>query len=70
MTNPFEDPNTNYFVLVNAEGQHSLWPLFVEVPAGWEVAFGDAGRQECLDYIEKSWVDMRPKSLNDAMQDN
>lgn len=70
MTNPFEDPNADYFVLVNAEGQHSLWPVFVEVPAGWEVVFGAAGRQEGLDYIEKSWVDMRPKSLIAAMQDN
>ena len=32
MTNPFEDENGVYHVLVNDEGQHSLWPSFKEVP--------------------------------------
>ncbi|WP_410673605.1 MbtH family protein [Amycolatopsis sp. cmx-4-68] len=67
MTNPFEDPDGTYLVLVNAENQHSLWPEFVEVPAGWTVAFGPAGRPECLDHVEANWTDMRPKSLADAM---
>ena len=30
--NPFEDPDANYLVLVNDEGQHSLWPVFAAVP--------------------------------------
>jgi len=38
MTNPFENPEGRYLVLVNGEGQHSLWPSFCEVPAGWTVA--------------------------------
>lgn len=68
MTNPFENPDARYFVLVNEEGQHSLWPVFAEVPAGWQVYFGEAGRQECLDFIEESWRDMRPLSLVKAME--
>ncbi|MFD3588197.1 MbtH family protein [Streptomyces sp. NPDC058683] len=68
MTNPFEDPDADYFVLVNDEGQHSLWPTFVDVPAGWQVVFGEKGRQECLDYIEANWRDLRPKSLIEAME--
>jgi MbtH protein len=68
-TNPFEDPDASYLVLVNEEGQHSLWPVFADVPDGWEVAFGEAGRQECLDYIEENWTDMRPKSLIKAMEE-
>lgn len=67
-TNPFEDPDAKYFVLINDEGQHSLWPIFADVPAGWEVIFGEDGRQECLDFIEKNWTDMRPKSLIRAME--
>ncbi|MEU1737205.1 MbtH family protein [Streptosporangium sp. NPDC020145] len=70
MANPFEDPDALYLVLVNDEGQHSLWPTFSPVPAGWEVVFGEAARQECLDHIERSWTDMRPKSLIAAMEDN
>lgn len=67
MTNPFEDPEANYLVLVNDEGQHSLWPTFIDVPAGWRSVFGEAPRQECLDHIEKNWTDMRPNSLIRAM---
>lgn len=70
MTNPFEDPDASYFVLINDEGQHSLWPIFADVPEGWQVIFGEAGRQECLDFIEENWTDMRPKSLIKAMEED
>lgn len=70
MTNPFEDQDAQYLVLVNAEKQYSLWPVFIEVPQGWEIAFDEASRQDCLDFIEKTWTDMRPKSLVDAMGSN
>jgi len=63
MSNPFDDENGTFLVLVNDEDQHSLWPAFADVPAGWQVAFGKASRQECLDYVEKNWTDMRPASL-------
>jgi MbtH protein len=67
-TNPFEDPDAKYLVLINDEGQHSLWPVFADVPDGWEVIFGQDGRQECLDFIEKNWTDMRPNSLIRQME--
>lgn len=66
MTNPFEDENGTYLVLVNHEGQHSLWPAFVEVPPGWRVAHPEASRRSCLEYVEAHWTDLRPKSLVDA----
>ncbi|MDH6492448.1 MbtH family protein [Streptomyces sp. SAI-127] len=65
--NPFDDDTLEHFVLVNDEGQHSLWPAFAEVPAGWTVVHGRAPRQECLEYVEQHWTDMRPKSLIRAM---
>lgn len=67
MTNPFENPDGEYYALVNDEGQHSLWPTFVDVPAGWHIVHGPAERQACLDYVEANWTDMRPKSLVRAM---
>jgi MbtH protein len=67
VTNPFEDPDASYVVLANDEGQHSLWPVFVDVPDGWRVIFGESVRHECLDFIEEFWRDMRPKSLVEAM---
>jgi MbtH protein len=67
MTNPFDDETAMFFVLVNDEGQHSLWPVFADVPAGWTVAYGEESRAKCLAYIEEFWVDMRPRSLAEAM---
>jgi MbtH protein len=66
MQNPFEDPDGTFLVLVNHENQHSLWPAFVEVPAGWRKVYGGAGRSDCLDYVDEHWVDLRPQSLIDA----
>jgi MbtH protein len=67
-TNPFEDNEASYYVLVNDEGQHSLWPAFAEVPAGWSTAHGPDARQACLDYVEANWTDMRPLSLVREME--
>jgi MbtH protein len=68
MTNPFDDENGTFLVLINEEGQHSLWPVFADIPAGWVSSFGPETRKSCLDYIEQTWTDMRPKSLIAAMQ--
>ncbi|KOU08016.1 MULTISPECIES: MbtH family protein [Streptomyces] len=70
MTNPFDNENGTFLVLVNDEGQHSLWPAFAEIPEGWTSVHGEAGRQECLDYIDEHWTDMRPKSLIAEMSGN
>jgi uncharacterized protein YbdZ (MbtH family) len=66
-TNPFDDENGKFYVLINDEGQHSLWPTFVDVPPGWNIVHGAATRRSCLDYIEENWTDMRPKSLIEQM---
>ena len=65
MTNPFEDENGRYLVLVNDEEQHSLWPSFAEVPAGWRVVFGEDTRSACVAYVEEHWTDLRPASLRE-----
>jgi uncharacterized protein YbdZ (MbtH family) len=67
MTNPFEDDDAQYLVLVNDENQHSLWPSWIEVPAGWSTVYGEDLRQGCLAYIEANWTDIRPASLLAAL---
>jgi MbtH protein len=62
-TNPFDDPEGTFLVLVNEEGQHSLWPAFCTVPTGWRVALQESSREAALEYVEENWTDMRPKSL-------
>ncbi|MCO1581462.1 MbtH family protein [Crossiella sp. SN42] len=66
--NPLDDENGTFYALVNEEGQYSLWPVFVDVPAGWTIAFGKDTRANCLEFIERTWTDMRPRSLAEAMR--
>lgn len=63
MANPFDDGHGSFYALVNSDGQYSLWPAFASVPTGWKVAFGTDTRTACLDFIQRSWTDLRPLSL-------
>ena len=67
-TNPFDDNEGRFRVLVNDEGQHSLWPAFAEVPGGWTVAFEENTREACLEYVEAHWTYLRPRSLSASME--
>jgi MbtH protein len=54
-------------VVVNAEKQYSIWPSWKTTPVGWEDEGKKGTKQECLDYIETVWTDMRPLSLQKFM---
>ncbi|HYQ62588.1 MbtH family protein [Actinophytocola sp.] len=66
-TNPFDDEDGRFLVLVNDEEQYSLWPAFAEVPAGWTVALAETDRQSAVDHVNENWTDMRPRSLRESM---
>jgi MbtH protein len=54
-------------VVVNDEGQYSIWPGYKTIPNGWK-ADGKRGlKAECLAYIDEVWTDMRPISLRRAL---
>ncbi len=59
-SNPFEDPEGCFHVLRNLAGQHSFWPTFAAVPAGWRIAFGPGDRAACDSYLNSNWTDPRP----------
>ncbi|MFM0046438.1 MbtH family protein [Paraburkholderia sediminicola] len=61
------DENTVYNVVVNHEDQYSIWPTYKNLPAGWNTAGKQGTKAECLAYIDEVWVDMRPLSLRQAM---
>jgi MbtH protein len=60
VSNPFDDQGGAFVVLINDQGQYSLWPAAAEIPAGWSIAHEQNGRQACIEYIGKNWTDMRP----------
>ena len=64
-----EDDQTIYAVVRNHEEQYSIWPADRELPLGWEKVGKEGTTQECLDYIEEVWTDMRPLSLRKKMEE-
>ena len=52
-----------YKVVVNHEGQYSIWFADRENPLGWNDAGKIGPRAECLAFIQKVWTDMTPLSL-------
>ncbi len=55
-----------FVVVFNHEEQYSIWESDRELPLGWTAEGFSGSRQACLDYIDKTWTDMRPKSLREV----
>lgn len=55
-----------FMVVVNHQDQYSIWQVGRELPSGWSQVGKDGTREECLSYIDETWVDMRPKSVRMA----
>lgn len=64
-----DDDKTIYAVVINHEEQYSIWSAAREVPLGWTKVGKEGTKQECLDYIEEVWTDMRPLSLRKEMEE-
>ncbi|MEV0155430.1 MbtH family NRPS accessory protein [Micromonospora sp. NPDC050686] len=56
-----------YRVVVNDEEQYSIWPVELDCPGGWHDVAVTGDKQTCLDHIERTWTDMRPRSLRERM---
>ena len=68
MSRDIEEDTTTYKVVVNHEEQYSIYPDYKENPLGWKDVGKSGTKQECLDYIDKVWTDMRPLSLRKKME--
>jgi len=53
----------DYKVLINQEGQYSIWPEMKPAPIGWKETGPTGSKQEVLDWVKTNWTDMRPASL-------
>jgi MbtH protein len=63
-----QEPREEQFVVViNDEGQYSIWWDGREVPAGWHFEGTCGGREECIAHIDEVWTDLRPLSLRRRM---
>ncbi|MDH6128366.1 uncharacterized protein YbdZ (MbtH family) [Kitasatospora sp. GP82] len=58
-----DEDATRYQVVLNGEGQYSVWSADRELPAGWSAEGTVGGLEECTDRIDRIWTDLRPLSL-------
>jgi MbtH protein len=61
-------PEDIYTVVVNHDEQYSIWLKERELPLGWKEAGYQGTRDACLEWIEQVWKDLRPMSLQKAME--
>lgn len=72
-TSCFDREDETFIVLINHEGQYSIWPHWKKVPGGWAAVSDEKGdlikgdKRLVSEYVEKHWTDMRPLSLQKAM---
>jgi|HubBroStandDraft_3_1064219.scaffolds.fasta_scaffold72510_2 MbtH protein len=67
MTEQGTSAEPEYLAVINHEEQYSIWAADREIPLGWRPAGCRGSRDECLDFIEQAWTDMRPLSVRLAM---
>ena len=65
----WDDENTIFVTVVNAEEQYSIWPERQSLPEGWTLAGFQGKKKECLQHIDLVWTDMKPASLRKWMED-
>lgn len=63
-----DNQEDTYDVVYNQEEQYSIWPSALNLPEGWTSASFTGSKKSCLDYIDKTWKDMRPLSLRKKLE--
>jgi MbtH protein len=64
-----DEDTRDYKVLVNEEGQYSLWLASQDAPKGWKETDKKGNKADCLAYVSEVWTDMRPLSLRRKMEE-
>jgi MbtH protein len=63
MSTSLSQSEAMYEVVVNQEGQYSIWPVNKAAPKGWTMVGKQGSKEACLAFISEVWTDMRPLSL-------
>lgn len=59
-SNPFDNPQGQFVILQNDQGQNSLWPQQCELPAGWRVVCEAQPQDVCQQWLAEHWQTLEP----------
>ncbi len=65
MTPTMKKTGNTFRVVINDEGQYSVVPSDFRRASGWRECGIMGTKSECLDYIERNWKDLVPRSVRD-----
>ncbi|HEV2860873.1 MAG TPA: MbtH family protein [Pyrinomonadaceae bacterium] len=65
MSRDEREDDATYKVVVNPEGQYSIWPADRENALGWSDAGRAGTNEECLTYIKDAGTGERPDGPSD-----
>ncbi|WP_171163047.1 AMP-binding protein [Streptomyces sp. I05A-00742] len=63
MSEPQAVVRAEWRVVLNGEGQYSIWWTGRELPAGWRAEGTSGARERCLARVQEVWADPRPAGL-------
>jgi MbtH protein len=63
-----DEPTDAWTVLINDEEQYGLFPSSLPTPDGWRKAGCTGTADQCKEFVDKEWTDMRPLSLRRAIE--
>ena len=59
-SNPFDNPQGQFYILRNGQQQFSLWPPSCALPEGWSVECPPQSLAACNDWLAANWSTLTP----------
>ncbi|WP_312211455.1 MbtH family NRPS accessory protein [Pseudescherichia sp.] len=59
-SNPFDDPEGQFYILQNAQQCYSLWPQQCALPQGWHAITEPQPQAACHAWLAEQWQNLTP----------
>lgn len=67
-SNPFDNPQGQFYILQNPQRQFSLWPQQCSLPAGWQIVCEPQSQEACQQWLETNWTTLTTANYVDVQE--
>ncbi|QLW75709.1 MbtH family NRPS accessory protein [Citrobacter freundii] len=67
-SNPFDNPQGQFYILQNPQRQLGLWPQQCSLPAGWAIACEPQSQEACQQWLAENWTTLTPANYADVQE--